>query len=53
MRENTTWVHIPVIFPASKNTITFCKAVVTATAQATLTGPYRCVAKMATTKETG
>ena len=38
-RENITWVHIPVFFLATKTIITFCKAVVTATAQATPTGP--------------
>ena len=38
-RENITWVHIPVFLLASKTIITFCKVVVTATAQATPTGP--------------
>src|SRR5215203_5773441 len=37
--ENKTWVHIPVFLFANKTIITFCKAVVTATAQATPTGP--------------
>jgi hypothetical protein len=39
VRENITWVHIPVFLLASKTIITFCKAVVTPAAQATPTGP--------------